>query len=46
MAILRKANFHTVNICRLLKNQSCNSLGARDGFTQSIFYKWFDHFNL
>ena len=23
MAVLRKANFHSVDICRLMKNQSC-----------------------
>ena len=23
MAVLRKANFHSVDICRFMKNQSC-----------------------
>ena len=29
-----------------LRNDESSSLGARDGFTQSIFYKKFDRFSL
>ena len=29
MAVLRKANFHSVGICRLMKNQSCKKRSRR-----------------
>ena len=29
MAVLRKANFHSVDICRLMKNQSCKKSPRR-----------------
>ena len=29
MAVLRKANFHSVDICRLMKNQSCKKRSRR-----------------
>ena len=35
-AVLRKANFHSVYICRLMKNQSCKKRSRR--ITDSKFF--------
>ena len=38
MAVLRKAIFHSFDICRLMKNQSCNKRSRRKTDLKSNFF--------
>ena len=39
MVVLRKANFHSVDICRLMKNQSCKESQGEKLIQTLIFSK-------
>ena len=38
MAVLRKASFHSVDICNLMKNQSCKKKGQGGKLIQTLIF--------